>query len=68
MWSLIWQSVKRTSVGLNAFVVKTVVRDCVSLTTIFRGLIGFIIVDLFVVVLLAAFPRIGLYLPSLLDE
>jgi C4-dicarboxylate transporter DctM subunit len=44
-----------------------VVGDRVSLTTIFRGLIGFIIVDVFVVVLLVAFPQISLYLPNLLE-
>ena len=54
-------------VGLNAFVIKTVVGDRVSLTTIFRGLIGFVVVDLIVVVLLVAFPQISLYLPSLLE-
>jgi tripartite ATP-independent transporter DctM subunit len=54
-------------VGLNAFVIKTVVGDRVSLTTIFRGLIGFIVVDLVVVVLLVAFPGISLYLPALLE-
>ncbi|MCW5705121.1 MAG: TRAP transporter large permease subunit, partial [Bradyrhizobium sp.] len=54
-------------VGLNAFVIKTVVGDAVSLTTIFKGLIGFIIVDIVVVVLLVAFPQISLFLPALLD-
>ncbi len=54
-------------VGLNAFVIKTVVGDRVSLTTIFRGLIGFVVVDLIVVVLLVAFPQTGLYLPGLLE-
>ena len=54
-------------VGLNAFVVKSVVGDQVSLSTIFRGLAWFIAVDAVVVVLLIAFPQISLYLPSLLE-
>ena len=54
-------------VGLNAFVIKTVVGDAVPLSTIFRGLLWFIAVDIVVVILLVAFPQISLYLPSLLE-
>ncbi|MFZ5779942.1 MAG: TRAP transporter large permease [Pseudomonadota bacterium] len=54
-------------VGLNAFVIKSVVGDAVSLSTIFRGLLWFIAVDIVVVILLIAFPQISLYLPSLLE-
>ena len=54
-------------VGLNAFVVKSVVGDQVSLSTIFRGLWWFIAVDAVVVALLIAFPQISLYLPGLLE-
>ena len=54
-------------VGLNAFVVKSVVGDQVSLSTIFRGLWWFIAVDVVVVALLVAFPQISLYLPGLLE-
>ncbi|MCF8533283.1 MAG: TRAP transporter large permease subunit, partial [Reyranella sp.] len=54
-------------VGLNAFVVKTVVGDAVPLSTIFRGLIWFIAVDVIVVALLIAYPEISLYLPSKLE-
>lgn len=53
-------------VGLNAFVIKTVVGDLVPLSTIFKGLIGFILVDIVVVVLLVAFPEISLTLPNLM--
>ncbi len=55
-------------VGLNAFVIKTVVGDTVPLSTIFRGLIGFIVVDLIVVILLIAFPEISLFLPNLMSD
>ena len=54
-------------VGLNAFVIKSVVGDLVPLGTIFRGLIWFILVDLIVVLLLVAFPGISLYLPRLMS-
>lgn len=54
-------------VGLNAFVVKSIVGDAVPLSTIFRGLTWFIAVDFVVVALLIAFPDISLYLPSLLE-
>lgn len=53
--------------GLNAFVIKSVVGDTVSLSTIFRGLLWFIAVDIVVVILLVAFLQISLYLPSLLE-
>ena len=54
-------------VGLNAFAVKTVVGDAVPLSTILRGLIWFIAVDVIVVALLIAFPEISLYLPGKLE-
>lgn len=54
-------------VGLNAFVIKSVVGDAVQLSTIFRGLLWFIAVDIVVVILLVAFPQISLYLPNLLE-
>lgn len=53
-------------VGLNAFVIKTVVGDLVPLSTIFKGLLGFIAVDIVVVALLVAFPEISLTLPNLM--
>lgn len=55
-------------VGLNAFVIKTVVGDAVPLSTIFRGLIGFIVVDIFVVIVLVAFPQVSLFLPNLMGD
>jgi tripartite ATP-independent transporter DctM subunit len=50
-------------VGMNVFVIKSVVKD-VSFTTIFKGVIPFIITDLIRLVILIAFPIIALWLPS----
>jgi C4-dicarboxylate transporter DctM subunit len=50
-------------VGMNVFVIKSVVKD-VSFTTIFRGVIPFIITDLIRLIILIAFPILALWLPS----
>jgi C4-dicarboxylate transporter, DctM subunit len=50
-------------VGMNVFVIKTVVQE-VSFTTIFRGVLPFIITDLIRLVILIAFPILALWLPS----
>ena len=52
-------------VGLNAFVLKSVVKD-VSLGTIFRGLWAFLMVDVVRVGLILAFPAIVLFLPRMM--
>ncbi len=54
-------------VGLNAFVIKTVMGDQIPLTTIFRGLLGFLAINLVVLGLLIAFPEISLFLPSFVE-
>lgn len=53
--------------GLNVFIVKSVVGDTVPLWTIFKGVGGFVVVDIVLVVILVIFPQISLYLPSLLE-
>ncbi|MEZ5933689.1 MAG: TRAP transporter large permease subunit [Alphaproteobacteria bacterium] len=53
-------------VGLNAFVVKQVAGDGVALTTVFHGIVWFLVCEIVVVLLLVAFPAISLYLPSLM--
>lgn len=53
-------------VGLNVFVIKGIVGDTIPIETIFKGVLWFLAVDIFCVVLLIAFPQISLYLPSLL--
>jgi C4-dicarboxylate transporter, DctM subunit len=50
-------------VGMNVFVIKSVVQE-VSFATIFRGVLPFIITDLIRLVILIAFPILALWLPS----
>src|SRR5471030_1693509 len=50
-------------VGMNVFVIKSVVKD-VSFATIFKGVLPFIATDLIRLVILIAFPIIALWLPS----
>lgn len=54
-------------VGLNIYVVKSVVGDEVPLTTIFRGAVWFLACEALIVALLIAFPQISLVLPRLMD-
>ena len=50
-------------VGMNVFVIKSVIPD-VDFSTIFKGVIPFIITDLIRLVILIAFPILALYLPG----
>ena len=50
-------------VGMNVFVIKTVVKD-VSFSTIFVGVIPFVITDIIRLAILIAFPVIAVWLPS----
>jgi C4-dicarboxylate transporter DctM subunit len=50
-------------VGMNIFVIKSVVDD-VKISTIFYGVMPFIITDLLRLVILIAFPILALWLPS----
>ena len=50
-------------VGMNVFVIKSVIKD-VTFSTIFRGVIPFILTDLIRLVILIAFPMLALWLPS----
>lgn len=54
--------------GMNVFVIKGVVGNLASLTTIFKGVFWFVIVDLLIVALLIAFPAIVLFLPELVGQ
>ena len=51
-------------VGLNAYVVKSVVGEAVPLTTIFRGLAWFIGAEAIIMALLIGFPALSTYLPQ----
>jgi tripartite ATP-independent transporter DctM subunit len=50
-------------VGMNVFVINSVVRE-ISLVTIFRGALPFVVTETVVLVLLIVFPAIVLFLPS----
>ena len=54
-------------VGLNVYVIKSVVGADISLETIFKGVAWFLVCEVIVVLLLVAFPSISLYLPSLMQ-
>src|SRR5579864_2512142 len=50
-------------VGMNVFVIKSVVKD-VSFTTIFKGVIPFVLTDLIRLIILIAFPLLATWLPQ----
>src|SRR5215470_14750658 len=50
-------------VGMNIFVIKSVIED-VKISTIFYGVLPFILTDLLRLVILIAFPILALWLPS----
>jgi tripartite ATP-independent transporter DctM subunit len=50
-------------VGMNVFVIKSVVKD-VSFATIFRGVLPFVATDIIRLMLLIAFPILALWLPQ----
>ena len=50
-------------VGMNVFVIKSVVKD-VSFMTIFKGVIPFVITDILRLIVLISFPIIALWLPN----
>ena len=50
--------------GMNVFVIKGVVGNTASLSTIFKGVFWFVIVDLLIVAALIAMPDIVMFLPD----
>lgn len=52
--------------GMNVFVMRSVVGDRLPLATIFRGVVPFLAADLVRIILLVVFPAITLWLPSVL--
>lgn len=54
-------------IGLNVFVIKSVVGNLVSTGAIFRGIMWFLVADAVVVGLLISFPEVVLFLPRLLN-
>lgn len=53
-------------VGLNVFIIKSVVGKAIPLETIFKGVLWFIGADIIVIALLIAFPEIALFLPNMM--
>ena len=51
-------------VGLNCFILKGVVGDAISLETIFKGILWFLLMDVFTLAILIYFPEISLFLPN----
>lgn len=76
-YSLVWFGIVLTKfleigmitppIGLNVFVIKGVVGNLASTSTVFRGVMWFLVADLVVVALLILFPEITLYLPRVLN-
>ncbi|MFV0386636.1 TRAP transporter large permease [Paracoccus sp. (in: a-proteobacteria)] len=52
--------------GMNVFVVKSVIGDRVPIWTIFRGVSWFLLAEVIVMALLIGFPQITLFLPDLM--
>ncbi|MCB1361790.1 MAG: TRAP transporter large permease subunit, partial [Rhodobacteraceae bacterium] len=50
-------------VGINVFVINMIAKE-VPLTTIFKGVLPFVVTDILRLVLLVAFPALVLFLPS----
>ncbi len=53
-------------VGMNVYVIKSVVGDQIELETIFKGVAWFLVCDVVVIALIVAFPDIALLLPSMM--
>lgn len=54
-------------VGVNVFAIASVAQD-IPLSTIFKGVLPFVFVMLFMVLLLVLFPQLALWLPGLLFQ
>lgn len=54
-------------VGLNVYVVKSVVGREIELETIFKGVAWFLACEVLIVILLVAFPELSLFLPALMS-
>jgi TRAP-type C4-dicarboxylate transport system permease large subunit len=73
--SLIWLGVLATKlvemalitppVGLNVFVIKSIVGDAVPISKIFHGVIWFLVADVVVLVIMIAFPELVMFLAEL---
>ncbi|MBN8290618.1 TRAP transporter large permease [Rhodobacter sp. NTK016B] len=53
-------------VGLNVYVINSALKGAVPLTTVFRGAMWFLAMDVVTLILLVAFPSLVLWLPGLM--
>lgn len=53
-------------VGLNVYALKGVVSGEITISDIFKGVTPFVIIDIFILIILIAFPILSLWLPNLL--
>ena len=51
-------------VGLNVHILKTIVKNTISLKTIFRGVIPFVFMDIIRLIIILFIPGIALILPN----
>jgi C4-dicarboxylate transporter DctM subunit len=51
-------------IGMNVYVVKSVLGDVVTITDLFRGILPFFIMDILTLIILVAVPQLSLWLPS----
>ena len=54
-------------VGMNVFVVKSVVGDAVSTSQVFKGILWFLVTDLAIIGVFLLYPEIVEYLPNLMS-
>ncbi|MBK1850530.1 TRAP transporter large permease [Marinobacter sp. 1-4A] len=52
-------------IGMNVFVIKSVVGNLASTSAIFRGIFWFLVMDFVILIFLVAVPEVVLFLPSL---
>jgi tripartite ATP-independent transporter DctM subunit len=55
-------------VGINVYVVKQVAGDSVPLSTVFSGVSWFLACEVFIMVLLVAYPALSLWLPNYMGQ
>lgn len=53
-------------IGLNVFVIKSIVRDTIRLETIFKGISLFLLAEVIVMALLLGLPSLSLWLPGIM--
>jgi C4-dicarboxylate transporter DctM subunit len=65
---LVVLSLLHPPLGLQAFVVKTIVGDSVTLAEIYKGLLWFVAAEFLIIGLMIAFPELSMWLPHLLRQ